>query len=150
MGGGLMSADTVLPVRLAPGTEDSGLAWMLAQLVRQNVAQNPRKRADFDRLNTTFRIEARDAGVVTTLAFSRGALTVHDGTGGEPKVRISADSKSVLELATFRIFLGIPNVFGRAGRKLVRKLLTGSTRISGIPGNLGQLIRLTRLLSVNG
>jgi hypothetical protein len=121
---------------------------MLAELVRQNLARDPRKRMDFDRLDATVCIEARDAEVTVTLEFSRGDLTVHAGPHPAPRVRITADSQTILELARLRIVLGLPMIFGARGLAIARKLLDGSVRISPLAGNLGILLRLTRLLSV--
>lgn len=63
-------------------------------------------------------------------------------------MRISADSQTILELARLKIVLGLPMVFGGQGRALMKKLLDGSVRIAPLKGNVGALLRLTRLLSV--
>jgi hypothetical protein len=148
MVGATVSDATIPAVRLGPGAEEAGLAGMLADLVRQNAQRDPRKRADFARLDASVLIEARDAEVVVTLEFSRGALTVYAGPRPAPRVRISADSETILELARFPIVLGLPMVFGGHGRALLRKLFDGTLRISPLRGNIGMLLRLTRLLSV--
>jgi len=150
-----MSGETFLaesaafPISLAPGTEEAGLAIMLADLIRFNLMQDPRKWNDFNKLNRLIVIEARDAAVTVTLEFTRGALIVHGGLFGSPRIRISADSKTVLELARLSIVHGIPNLFDPIGRDLLKKTLSGSVRISGALGNLISLIRVTRLMSVN-
>jgi hypothetical protein len=138
------------PISLAPGTEDAGLASMLAELLRQNLQQHPGKRRDFERLRTTIAIEARDAGVTITLEFLRGALVVHAGVPGAPKVSISADSATVLELTTLRIAGGLPMLFDAGGRRLIGKLMAGELAIKGLLPHLPSLLRLTRLMSVNG
>ena len=139
----------VPPVRLGPGAEDAGLAAMLADLVRLNLEQDPRRRRDFERLDGAVVIEARDAEMVVTMAFSRGGLTVDAGPHAAPRVRIAADSATILALARLKIVLGLPMVLDRQGRALVRKLLDGSVTIAPLAGNLGMLLRLTRLLSVH-
>jgi hypothetical protein len=143
-----VSDATVPQVRRAPGVEESGLASMLADLIRQNLSNDPRRGADFARLDTTVLIEARDAEVSVTMEFSGGSLTVHDGPLPAPRVRISADSQTILELAGLKIVLGLPMIFDRQGRALLKKLLDGSVTISPLKGNIGALLRLTRLLSV--
>jgi hypothetical protein len=137
------------PISLAPGTEEAGLAIMLADLIRFNLAEDPRKWTDFNRLDRLFEIEARDAAVTVTLEFNRGSLVVHGGRFGSPRVRISANSKTVLELARIRIVHGIPNLFDSTGRDLLKKTLSGSVRIAGALGNLIALVRVTRLMSVS-
>ena len=136
-------------VTLAPGTEDTGLAMMLAWLIRQNLEQNPGKKADFERLKMCISIEALDAEVTVTLEFDNGSLVVHAGLWGVPAVRLSADAETVIELSTVRITRGIPNLFNAVGRRLVAKMLTRRIRISGFLRHARQLVRMTKLLSVN-
>jgi hypothetical protein len=136
-------------VSLAPGTRDSGLAAMLVELIQTNLAERPAKLRDFDRLKAAISIEARDAEVTITLDFQEGALVVHAGVHGEPGIRISADSAAVLELTALRIAGGIPMLLNAGGRRLIGKLLSGEVRIRGLFHAL-TLLRLTRLMSVNG
>jgi hypothetical protein len=143
-----VKARGVPTVLLGPGAEDAGLAAMLADLVRLNLAQDPRRRRDFERLDGVVVIEARDAEVTVTLVFSRDGLTVDAGPHAAPRVRITADSQTILALARLKIVAGLPMVFDGQGRALVKKLLDGSVRITPLAGNLGMLLRLTRLLSV--
>src|SRR5271157_205875 len=132
-------------ISLAPGTEEAGLAIMLADLIRFNLAEDRRKWTDFTKLDQLIEIEARDAAVTVTLEFRRGELVVHGGRFGLPRIRISADSRTVLELARIRIVRGIPSLFDPIGRDLLKKTLSGSVRIAGAFGNLTALVRLTRL-----
>ena len=122
---------------------------MLADLIRSNLAQNPHTWRDFNRLDTLVSIEARDAEVTITLEFNRGALMVHAGVYGSPKLRISAESITVLELAMVKIVRGFPNLLDPAGRRLLGKLFSGGVRIGGMITHLVALVRLTRLMSVN-
>jgi hypothetical protein len=137
------------PVSLAPGTEATGLAGMLAELIRANLLQNPHKWRDFNKLDTLVSIEAHDAEVTITLAFTRGALVVHAGVHGSPKLRISAESVTVLELAMVKIVRGIPNLLDPGGRRLLAKFFSGGVKIAGMLTQLVPLVRLTRLMSVN-
>jgi hypothetical protein len=138
----------VLPISLGPGTEDTGLASMLAELIRLNLAAHPGRRKDFDRLNADIAIEARDAEVTITLAFGGGTLIVHAGVHGEPGIRISADSATILELSALRIIGGVPSLLEAKGRRLIGKLASGEVKILGLRRVL-TLVRLTRLLSVS-
>lgn len=143
------SAPNVAQIALAPGTEQAGLALMLAELIRFNLARKPGRWNDFNKLRALISIEARDAQVTATLQFKTGTLVVHGGLYGAPDIRISAESMTVLELAMVKIVRGIPNLLDPDGRKVVGKLLTGGVRISGIVRHPVSLIRMTRLLSVN-
>jgi len=141
--------DTRELIRLAPGAENIGLATMLSDLIRQNLEQNPGKWADFDKLDAHICLEARDADVTVTLEFARGRLVIH-GTCGAPSIHISATAEALLTLPIVRIVAGLPHLFGPKGRGLRRGLLTGRVRIAGIFLKPIQLIRFTRLMSVNG
>ena len=136
-------------ISLAPGTEDAGLAAMLAELIRSNLAQNPHTWRDFNKLDTLVSIEARDAEVTITLEFNRGVLIVHAGVHGSPKLRISAESLTVLELAMLKIVRGIPNLLDPGGRRLLQKFFSGGVKIGGVVTHPASLVRLTRLMSVN-
>lgn len=133
---------------LAPDARDVGLATMLADLVRQSIEQNPKKRVDFDRLDTVIHIHVRDAEVTVSLVFESGRLAVHGGAHGEPRIRISADAEAVLALCMVKIVAGVPHPLHHHNRRLIRMIATGEIRIEGIPRSPLQLLRFTRLVSV--
>ena len=135
---------------LAEGAEDVGIATMLADLIRQNLEQNPRKWNDFRKLATGVFIDVLDAEVSVTLAFSAGALIVHAGLYGEPLIRITTSADVLLGLCMLRVVNGIPRLFHRHSRALIGNMLRGEVRISGIVRNPLQMIHFARLMSVNG
>lgn len=137
-----------VPVTLAPGAERVGLAGMLADLIRQNVEQNPGKRADFERLRSIVQIHVRDADVAATLVFDGGSLIVHGGTWGEADIRITGDVDSVLALCMVKIVRGVPHPLHHHNRALIRRILRGEIRIDGFPRRPAQLLRFTRLMTV--
>ena len=137
-----------VPVTMAPGAERVGLAGMLADLIRQNVEQNPGKRTDFDRLRTIVYIHVRDADVAATLVFDGGSLVVHGGAYGEPDISISGDAESVLALCMVKIVRGMPHPLHRHNRALVRRLLKREISIQGMSRRPAQLLRFTRLMTV--
>ncbi len=137
-------------VRLAEGAAEVGLAVMLADLIRANLEQSPGKWADFARLDSLISLEAVDAEVSVTLAFDRGALTVHGGIHGAPDIRVRASAEGLLGLAAVRIMFGLPFLFGKEGSALRKGLLTGRVKIGGALRRPSQLVRFTRLMSVNG
>ncbi len=65
-------------------------------------------------------------------------------------IRISASAEALLGLAAVRIVGGLPFLFGPEGRGLRTGLLTGQVKIGGLLRKPAQLIRFTRLMSVNG
>lgn len=150
MSGALHTGDTGARVTLAAGAGEVGLAVMLADLIRQNLEQKPGKWRDFLRLDSLISLEARDAEVAVTLAFSRGSLTIHGGIHGTPAIRISATAEALLGLAAVKIVGGLPFLFGPQGRWLRAGLLSGQVKIAGLLRKPAQLVRFTRLVSVNG
>jgi hypothetical protein len=136
-------------VQLAPGAEENGLASMIADLVRQNLAQRPEKRKDFDALFGRVAIDARDIEVQVTLDFARGRLTVYDGVREAPMLVIRTDHDTILDLTLLGIRFGLPNYFDERGRAVLRKLFRGDLSIEGMWKAPVALTRLTRLLSVS-
>jgi hypothetical protein len=137
-------------IELASGAEEVALAGLLADLIRQNLEQNPRKWNDFQRLATSVFITVTDAEVSITMAFAAGALVVHAGLHGEPRIRISTTADLLLELCMLRVVNGVLRPFHPDSRSLVEKMLKGAVKISGIPRNPVQMFRFARLMSVNG
>ena len=144
----LPAAAQGVPIHLAPGAQEVGLATMLADLIRQSIEQNPKKRVDFDRLQTAVEIHVRDAEVTVSLVFADGRMTVHGGVHGTPKIRISADAEAVLALCMIKLVGGVPHPLHHHNRRLIRMIVTGEIRIEGVSRSPLALLRFTRLVSV--
>jgi hypothetical protein len=145
-------------IELAPGAADNGLATMLADLVRQNLDAKPHKQADFDALSGSVCIVADDAEVALTLRFEGGRLTIHDGVVGIPDVTIRGTADTILALSnmplTTPLGLPIPDPRDKAALGVVRSVFQamrgGHFHIYGMAFHLPLLMRLTRVMSVNG
>jgi len=145
-------------VELAPRAEDNGLASMLADLVRQNLEAKPHKRADFQSLVGSFAIVADDADVALTLRFDHGKLTIHDGIVGIPDVTIRGGSDTIMALSNMplstRLGLPVPSPRDKEGvlvaRSIVDAMRKGTFHIYGMLFHLPMMMRLTRVMSVNG
>lgn len=145
-------------IELAPGAEDNGLATMLADLVRQNLEAKPHKTADFDALHGTVSIVAEDAEVALTLRFGGGRLTIHDGIVGIPDVTIRGTSDTILALSnmplTTPLHLPLPDPRDKEAVKTVKSVLDAMKakqfHVYGAVFHLPLLMRLTRLMSING
>jgi hypothetical protein len=148
-------------VVLAPGAEDNGLAVMLGNLVRENLEAKPAKRADFAALDGRVAIVAADADVALTLVFERGAggaLTIHHGIVGIPDVTIRGSSDAILALSNMplatRLGLPIPNPRDPAAvqviRDLTRAMRQGELHVYGMIFHVRLVMKLTRVMSVNG
>jgi hypothetical protein len=147
-----------LRIELAPGAEDNGMATMIAELVRQNLEQKPHKGTDLGALLGSVAIVAEDAEVALTMHFDRGRLTIHDGIVGIPDVTIRGDSEAVLAMSNLPLhpWLHAPVVSPRDPegwpvlRELVASLLSRKLRIQGAVLHLPLMLRLARVMSVNG
>lgn len=152
-------------IRLAPGAEENGLAVMLSDLVRQNLEAKPQKRADFERLARpaggrarSICIVAEDAEVALTLKFEGGDLVIHDGIVGIPDVTIRGGSDTILALSnlplTRPLGLPLPDPRDREAVKtlksVVNDVISGRFHVYGMAFHLPMLMRLTRVMSVNG
>jgi hypothetical protein len=146
-------------VELAPGAEDNGLAIMLCDLVRQNLEAKPHKLGDFIALGGSVAIVADDADVVLTLRFEKGGkLRVYDGIVGIPDVTIRGPSDAILALSNMplatRLGLPIPNPNDPQAVKTVRELFglmrAGKLHVYGMALHLPMVMKLTRVMSING
>jgi hypothetical protein len=145
-------------IELAPRAEDNGLASMLADLVRQNLEAKPHKQCDFRALVGSVSIVADDADVALTLRFDHGRLTIHDGIVGMPDVTIRGGSDTIMALSNMplvtRLGLPLPDPRDKEGvavaRSIVLAMLHGTFHIYGMLFHLPMLMRLTRVMSVNG
>jgi hypothetical protein len=145
-------------IELAPGAADNGLASMLADLLRQNLADKPHKVPDFEALEGVVAIVAEDADVCLTLRFERGRLTIHDGIVGIPDVTIRATSELILSMSNMPLStpLGLPIPDPRdkdavaVSRSVMAAMQTGELRMYGALLHPGLVMKLTRVMSING
>ena len=136
-------------ITLDPGAEENGLAGMVAELLRANVASSPAKAGVFSRMKGSVGLTATDAEVSLTLVFDRGRCVVYDGVRPEASAGVTADSDSILELSNVRIVGGLPWLLDAKGRAVVAKVLRGAIRIRGLLRHPVTLTRLAVVLSVN-
>lgn len=146
-------------VTLAPGAEENGLAMMLRDLVQQNLEAKPHKKGDFAALAGSVSIVADDADVALTMRFERGGkCIIHDGIVGIPDVTIRGPSEAVLALSNMplatRLGLPIPDPRDREAVKTVRTVMgamrEGKLHVYGMAFHLPLVMRLTKVMSING
>ena len=146
-------------VDLAPGAEENGLAMMLRDLVTQNLEAKPHKMGDFKALDGNVAIVADDADVALTLRFEYGGrLRIHDGIVGIPDVTIRGPSEAVLALSNMplatRLGLPIPDPRDREAVKVVKAVIAamrdGTLHVYGMAFHLPLVMRLTKVMSING
>ena len=135
-------------ITMAPGSEEAGLAVMLADMIKTNLENQPEREKDFNALKGNIYIQAEDADVDMTMAFDKGSLTVHGGKVVNPIISIATDSASLLELAIISIKMGLPYYFDETGREVIKKLLKRELKIKGLLTHTIALTRLTKVMSV--
>ncbi len=146
-------------MRLAEGAEENGLAMMLRDLVRQNLEAKPHKVGDFEALSGSVCIVADDVDVALTMRFEAGGrLTIHDGIFGIPDVTIHGPSDAVLALSNMPLAtplgLPIPDPRDREAVKAVstvfQAMRSGALHVYGMAFHLPMMMRLSKVMSVNG
>ena len=128
------------------GPEPSGLASMVAELIEQNLARDPRRHRFLHHLVAV--LDAPDAEVTVFLRIDPEGVRVGDGDVPDAHVRIRAESGRLLDLTTAPLRFGLPDVLAPEGRAIVRDLLARHVRIKGLLRHPLRLARLTELLSV--
>lgn len=128
------------------GGEPSGLASMVADLIGQNLARDPTRRALLRRSVAV--LDAPDADVTVFLRIERGDVRVGDGDVPDAHLRIRSDSGRLLDLTTVPLRAGLPDPLRPEGRAIVGDLLRRRIRIRGLLRHPLRLVRLTKLLSV--
>ena len=131
---------------------------MVADLVRQNLEAKPHKQADFRALRGSVSLIAEDAEVALTLRFQGGKLTIFDGIVGIPDVTIRGPSDTILALSNMPLStpLAVPLPDPRdkeemaVARGVFEAMRKGKFHIYGMAFHLPLLMRLTRVMSVNG
>ncbi len=129
--------------------EDNGMANMLAELMRTNIATSCYKSLCFRLLKATVGIRVPDAEVSATLVFNRGTCVVYDGIEGNTDVTIEADSEDLLALSNVNLVAGMPFYLDAAGRDVLVKSLTRRVKIDGLVFHPVTMNLLTIVLSVN-
>ena len=128
------------------GEEPSGLASMLAELIRTNLRTDP-GRAALLRPSVVV-LDAPDAEVTVFLRIDPEEVRVGDGDVPDAHLRIRADAERLLDLTTVPLRLGFPDVGRGEGRAVVGDLLARRLRIRGLLRHPLRLARVTQLLSV--
>ncbi|HEX5938595.1 MAG TPA: hypothetical protein VFZ75_13055 [Actinomycetota bacterium] len=128
------------------GEEPSGLASMLAELIRANLRTDPGRGALLR--PSVVVLDAPDADVTVFLRIAPEGVRVGDGDVPDAHLRIRADAERLLDLTNVPLRLGFPDVGRPEGRAVVRDLLARRLRIRGLLRHPLRLSRATRLLSV--
>ena len=135
-------------IDFGPGAVEAGLPVMIADIIKGNLSIKPQKQNDFNALNGNIYMLASDVGIGMTMAFEKGKLTVHSGKVGNPKISISADSATLLDLANIDVKFGLPYLFDQVGKGVTKKFLNSQLKLEGLITHPVMLIRFAKLMSV--
>lgn len=137
-------------VHLAPGAENNGYATMVAQLLRQGLDERPEKKPTLARMAGRVALVVTDLGLVVTLVFERGRVTVHDGFAGIPDatVRASSEWHTKMSLVELEPRFGLPDPRQPVAREVFEASRRGEIEVHGIFGALPLVLRMTKILSV--
>jgi len=138
-----------MQVILTEGASEIGLAVILRDLLVQNLEQYPHKMVDFKKLHTSIGLHVSDVEITLTLKFANNRLTIHPGLMDAPKLHITADSATVMNLSNQRIKWGLPYYFDETGREIVAAMKSKQLKVKGMLAHLPSLIRFSRIMSVH-
>ena len=124
---------------------------MLAGLVKQNLADHPKKERDFERLHLNVGIVAEDAGMALTLEFTGPKLIVHNGLRGMPDVTVRGNTDDITTLSLVELLphVGLPDPRGENTKKMQAAMKSGSLKMLAPVKHMLATVWLTRVMSVS-
>jgi hypothetical protein len=144
-----MAYENNIRIELAAGAEEIGLAVMLKDLMRQNLAEHPHKLPDFRKLNLSIGLTVSDAELALTMAFNETGLTIYPGIKGIPALDITVEAETVLIMSNVQIKWGLPYYFDEPGQAVLTAIRQGRLKIKGMLFHFPSLVRLSRVMSVH-
>lgn len=138
-------------IDLAPGAEESPLARLIVERIRDSVDHEPSRRRSFLALKSTVLVVPFDTGSALTLRFDLGRLAVHDGNIGIPSVTLGLPTADLSAIDALHA-PGLSDLLtrGTSSRALagaLRLLALGEVKIYGLWSHPRTIVRLFRLLS---
>jgi hypothetical protein len=128
------------------GSEPSGLATILGELIKQNLTRDPdRARLLYPCIAT---INAVDAGVGVILRISKQGVVLADGAAPRAHLRITGASGDLIAMLAAPLLVGLPDPFTHEGRAVITAVLTRRVLVGGLLRHPVRMSRLVALLSV--
>ena len=129
--------------------EPNGMASMLGGLIEGNLQAHPeRERFVTGGRPATFVVAAPEVGAAVSIRFGPDGVRVRNGEVRRPKVRIEADSATLIGMSSVPLRFGLPDATTAEGREVLRKMLARKLRVRGAVVNGRMLARLNAVLSV--
>jgi hypothetical protein len=138
-----------MQINLSEGAPEIGLAVMLRDLLVQNIEQHPHKMTDFKKLNISIGLEVSDAEITLTLEFANNRLTIQPGIINQPKLNITADSATIMNLSNQKMKWGLPYYFDETGKEIMAAMKSKRLTVRGMVTHFPSLIRFSRVMSVH-
>ena len=122
-----------LHVTLDDPTGDGGLAAVLADLVRSNIDQHPRRAHLLRRMHGTVTLVAEDADESTaaTLSFDGSGVTVRPGRDEGATLEVRSSYEGLIGLSRVPVRCGLPVLWRKPARELASALIHGQVRARG-------------------
>ncbi len=138
-------------IEFVAGADQLPFAAIMADLVRTNLVDHPKKRTDFNKMRGRVALLAEDADLAITLHFQGGRLSVHRGLFGIPDLVIRGDSSGLIDLSRLPPhprFPFLPDVRSEVARAIGCAFRENKLRIYGLIGNFPLGLRFARVLSI--
>ena len=127
--------------------EPNGLATLVGRLLEANLATFPERRRLLG--PSVIELAAIDADVSVTVRLGRDRAEVANGGSGlGAHVSVEGGGQDLIDLAAVPLRMGLPDLLHRSGRSVVRRILGGDVRVSGMLRHPVRMSRFLRLLSV--
>ncbi len=140
-------------IELSATAEESPFALMIAQLLRENLADHPAKQRDFAAMKGRVALVAADVSATITLHFVGGRARVHAGYHGVPDLVVSGPSEALIDLSRVpndpRLPF-LPDLRSPVVHALARALYQRKLRVRGLRAHPLLGLRLARILSIHG
>lgn len=133
--------------RVIVAEDAPGLAHMLGDLVRGNLATHPDRVKVLESMRGRVNVHATDAEVEVGMVFTGGEVSVGSPVE-DADVSIRCDSETLLELTSVPLLMGRPDITTPEGRSVVTKVLKRALVIDGLIRHQMLVTRLQQLLSV--
>lgn len=137
--------DTAVSIERAG--ELDGLADIVADLVHDNLASGPERRALLRGRPWCAAINVAAAGSTFTISVSPSSVRISPGDQRRTSLRVTTDGETLVDLPEVRLLAGLPDPRRPEGRQVISKLLHRDLRISGLVRHPRRATRLLRLLN---
>lgn len=128
--------------------EEVPFSFVIADLLASNLEQKPEKKKTFSKMWGVVGLSLPDIDAAVTMIFAGGRVRIDPGIVGKPDIVIESSSDKIISLNSISIKFGLPYYFDEAGLAVLKQLLKGELKITGMFTHPILLTRLTKIMSV--